>query len=235
MRLGGQQPGVDDGEVGGDDGQEEQEEADDLGDVEGVVGLENKGQNDKGDDSEADDDTCNCLGPGPLITGKHLGSPFDSITASLCRPFLLDAATGVARYQYGSVGRAEAVVYIYYGDVGGAGVEHSQKRGGAVEAGAVADRGGDGDDGDADEAADDGGKSAFHAGADDDDVGVGELLADREKAMDAGYADVVEAGDFGVEEFGGDGGLFGDGLVAGAGGEDGDVADGLWRLGIAGG
>jgi hypothetical protein len=42
--------------------------------------------------------------------------------------------------------------------------------------------------------------------------------------MDAGYADVVEASDFGVEELGGDGGLFGDELVAGAGGEDGYVA-----------
>ena len=67
---------------------------------------------------------------------------------------------------------------------------------------------------------------AFHAGADDDGVGLGELIADCEETVEAGDAYVVEAGDFGVEELGGDGGLFGDGLVAGAGGEDGDVA--LW-------
>ncbi len=42
--------------------------------------------------------------------------------------------------------------------------------------------------------------------------------------MEAGDAYVVEASDAGVEEFGGDGGLFGDGQVAGAGAEDGDVA-----------
>jgi hypothetical protein len=42
--------------------------------------------------------------------------------------------------------------------------------------------------------------------------------------MDAGDADVVEAGDAGVEGLGGDGGLFGDGEVAAAGADDGDVA-----------
>ena len=55
----------------------------------------------------------------------------------------------------GGVGGAEAVVDVDYGDVGGAGVEHAEERGGPVEGGAVADGGGDGDDGDADEAADD--------------------------------------------------------------------------------
>ena len=145
---------------------------------------------------------------------------------------VLAATAGSACYQYGSVGCAEAVVYIYYGDVGGTGVEHSEKGGGSVEAGTVADRGGDGDDGDADQAADDGGEGAFHAGTDDDGVGVGELVADGEEAMKAGYAYVVEAGDFGVEELGGDGGFFGDGLVAGAGAEDGDVAVGLGGVGI---
>ncbi len=51
--------------------------------------------------------------------------------------------------------------------------------------------------------------------------------------MEAGYADVVEAGDAGVEEFGGDGGFFGDGEVAGAGAEDGDVAPGFGVGGLA--
>ena len=63
-------------------------------------------------------------------------------------------------------------------------------------------------------------------------LALGELVADGEEAVDAGYAYVVEAGDFGVEELGGDGGLFGDGLVAGAGGEDGDVAGGFGGGGL---
>ncbi len=43
-----------------------------------------------------------------------------------------------------------------------------------------------------------------------------------EQAMDAGDADVVNAVDGAAEELGGDGGLFGDGDVAGAGADDGD-------------
>ena len=42
--------------------------------------------------------------------------------------------------------------------------------------------------------------------------------------MQAGDADIVEAGDGGAEELGGEGGFFGDGEVGGAGAEDGDVA-----------
>ena len=42
--------------------------------------------------------------------------------------------------------------------------------------------------------------------------------------MEAGYSYVVVAGDVGAEKLGGDGGFFGDGEIAGAGTEDGDVA-----------
>jgi hypothetical protein len=134
--------------------------------------------------------------------------------------------------QSGGVGSAEAVVDVDDGDVRGAGVEHAEEGGGTGEAGSVTNGGGDGDDGDGDQAADDGGKRAFHAGADDDGVGLGELGADGEEAMNAGDAYVIEAGDGAAEELGGDGGLFGDGEVAGAGAEDGDVAAefGWWRL-----
>ena len=68
------------------------------------------------------------------------------------------------------------------------------------------------------------GEGAFHAGADDDGVGLGELGADGEEAVDSGDAYVVEAGDLGVEELGGDGGFFGDGEVAGSGADDTDAA-----------
>ena len=45
--VGREEPGIDDGEIGGDDGEEEEDEADDLRDVEGVVSLENESENDQ--------------------------------------------------------------------------------------------------------------------------------------------------------------------------------------------
>ena len=136
----------------------------------------------------------------------------------------LTAAGRGTRDQYGSVGRTEAVIYVDDSDVGGARVEHAEEGCGAVKAGSVADRGGDGDDRDADEATDDAGERAFHAGTDDDRIGLGELIADCQNAVEACYAYVVEARDLCVEEFGGDGGFFCGWLVAGACGEDGYVA-----------
>ena len=133
-------------------------------------------------------------------------------------------AAGGAGDEGGCVGCAEAVVDVDYGHVGTAGVEHAEEGCCTGEACSVAYGGGDGEDGDADEASDDGGEGAFHAGADDDGVGFGELLADGEDAMEAGYAYVVEAGDAGVKGFRGGGGFLGYGEVAGAGAEDGDVA-----------
>ena len=96
--------------------------------------------------------------------------------------------------------------------------------------GSVADRGGHGDDGNGDEAADDRGQGAFHAGADDDARWRRRAgIAHGQEAMEAGDADIVEAGDLCAEEFRGDGGLFGHGEVAGAGAEDGDVTRGFGR------
>ena len=46
----------------------------------------------------------------------------------------------------------------------------------------------------------------------------------REQTMEAGDTDVVEALDGRAEELCGDGGLFGDGEIAGAGAEDGHSA-----------
>lgn len=122
------------------------------------------------------------------------------------------------------VGGSEAVVDVDDADVGRAGVEHAEQSGCTGEGGSVADRGGDGDDGNGDEAADDAGQSAFHSGTDDDGVGSGEDVALGEQAMDAGDADVVEARDLCAKEFGGDGCFFGGREIAGPGTEDGDVA-----------
>src|SRR6266851_7728752 len=65
------------------------------------------------------------------------------------------SAVGGAGDEGGGVGCAEAVVDVDDGDVRRAGVEHAEEGCGAGEGGSVADRGRDGDDGDADEAADD--------------------------------------------------------------------------------
>jgi hypothetical protein len=93
-----------------------------------------------------------------------------------------------------------------------------------VECGSVAYAGGDGDDGDGDEASDDAGECAFHSGADNDDACLGERAAMGEETVDAGDSDVVDVLDAVAHEFSGDDGFFGDGDVAGSGGEDGDGA-----------
>ena len=81
------------------------------------------------------------------------------------------AVVGGAGDKGGGVSGAEAVVDIDDSDVWGAGVEHAEEGRGSGEGGSVADGGGNGEDWDPDEAADDGGEGAFHAGADDDGVG----------------------------------------------------------------
>jgi len=50
----------------------------------------------------------------------------------------------------GYVAGAEAVVYVDYAYIGGAGIHHSEESGEAVERSAIADAGRDGDYGDAD-------------------------------------------------------------------------------------
>lgn len=119
----------------------------------------------------------------------------------------------------------EAAVDVDDDDVGGAGVEHAEECGEAAEAGSVADGGGDGDDGAIDESADDGGEGAFHAGGDDEAVGASEGVEASEESVEAGDADVGEEPDVAVPGLGGDAGFLGDGEVAGAGGDDDDVAE----------
>ncbi len=93
-----------------------------------------------------------------------------------------------------------------------------------MEAGAVADAGGHGDDRHRDEAGDDAGQRAFHAGDDDDDAGRPEAIVLAQQAMEAGDADVEEPIDRVAHHLGGDGGFLGDGQVRRAGGGDEDGA-----------
>jgi hypothetical protein len=74
--LGREQPRIDDGEVGWDDGEEEEEDSYDLRDVQAVVNLEKVCQNRQCNKGGADDDAGYSLCPGLVIIGKHLGTPF---------------------------------------------------------------------------------------------------------------------------------------------------------------
>ena len=123
----------------------------------------------------------------------------------------------------GDVACSEAVVDVDDGDVGATGVEHAQQGGDSFKGCAVADAGGDGDYGDFYETTDDGGESSFHAGAADDGVGCAESVELGEQTVEAGDSNIGDAGDLCAEEFGGDGGFFCDGEVAGAGTDTGDA------------
>jgi hypothetical protein len=73
----------------------------------------------------------------------------------------------------GNVAGAEAVIDIYYADVGGAGVHHSEQSRQAFEGCAITNAGGNGNYRDSYQASDYAGESAFHAGADYDYAGFG--------------------------------------------------------------
>ncbi len=122
------------------------------------------------------------------------------------------------------VAGAESVIDVDHADIRGARVEHAEQGGDSFEGRAVADAGGHGDDGDADQASDNAGQSAFHAGANNDDARPGQGFAVGQQAMNAGDSDVVKMFDFVAHEFGGDDGFFGDRDVAGSGGDHGDDA-----------
>ena len=100
-----------------------------------------------------------------------------------------------------------------------------------AEGRAVADAGGHGDDGRGDESADDAGQCAFHAGADDGHFAALQRFVMGEQAMQAGDADIEEALDGRAEEFGSDGGFFGDREIAGAGAENGHGTGWRWLRG----
>ena len=74
-------------------------------------------------------------------------------------------------YRAGDGRRTEAVVDIHDRDTAGATVEHRQQRRDPPEAGAVTDAGGNRNDGDVDEPADDAWQGALHPSDHDDDMG----------------------------------------------------------------
>ena len=126
------------------------------------------------------------------------------------------------RDQAGHVGGFESCVDIDDGDVARAAVEHRKERGDAAKIRAVADARWDADHGAGDVAADDAGEGAFHAGDDDDGVGILELGEPGRESMGPGDADVLDergADAHPIERFAD---FFDDRLIAGAGRDHGD-------------
>lgn len=95
-----------------------------------------------------------------------------------------------------------------------------------MEGCAVADAGGYGDDGAGDESGDDGGQGPFHAGDADDDMGVSEGGEVSGESVEAGDADVSDTDGGLGHGLAGELSLVGDGVVRGAGGDDGDDRQG---------
>lgn len=90
----------------------------------------------------------------------------------------------------GDVAGFEAGVDVDDTNIGGAGVEHSKERGDAAKAGAIADAGGDGDDGTGDMSADDAGERSFHTGDHDNGVGFSNAVEFSEQPLWTGDADI---------------------------------------------
>jgi hypothetical protein len=95
--LGGQDPGIEDGQVWGNDGEEEQEDADHLWDVKHVSTFKKEGQADQRNDRHADHDACKGLCPGFVVIGKHFETAFRHAliadSANNARPFSYDEQT----------------------------------------------------------------------------------------------------------------------------------------------
>ena len=130
----------------------------------------------------------------------------------------------------GEEGGAEAVVDVDDGDAGGAGGEHGIEGGFAMTGGAVASRGGHGDEGAGEKSAEHAGERAFHAGDSDDGGRFAEGVEMGENAVDASHPNVGDL-DAGVsEELESEGGFVGNGKVGGSGGDDGDVTSRIGAL-----
>jgi len=118
----------------------------------------------------------------------------------------------------------KTVVNVNDGDVGRAGIEHSEQRRDAVETGSIADAGRDGDDRHPDQSTDDGGEGAFHPGDTDDDPGRLKKLATAEDPVNPRDADVEEAFEAIAHQFDGQRRLIGDWDIGRSRGDNGDQA-----------
>ena len=91
------------------------------------------------------------------------------------------------------VGGAKTVVDVDHGNSRGAGVQHPEKGGEAVEVRAITDGGGNGDQRGADQAAQHAGESGLHAGDHDQGVLRTEFIHPTECAVETGDPDVVKS------------------------------------------
>ena len=132
--------------------------------------------------------------------------------------FLLPTTHGEPVDERCLVAGPEAVVDIHDRYSGRAAIEHGEQGRDAAEARAVADAGGDPDDGARHKAADDAGERALHSGHHHGHIGFKELLADMQQPVYAGHPDVVDAVHAASEHLCGHGSLFGHRDVRGPGG-----------------
>ena len=89
-----------------------------------------------------------------------------------------------------------------------------------MKTGAISNARRDGNDRALNQPGDHAGQSAFHAGHDNEDMGLLNFREAIEEAVQARNTDIVDALDGVAHDFGGHGGFFSDGNIAGAGGED---------------
>ena len=123
------------------------------------------------------------------------------------------------------VSGTEAVVDVHDGYTAGTGIQHAEQRCDPAQGGAVSDAGRDGDDGTVCQTADDRGQSSFHTGDGDDAAGAHNGVHVREKAMNPGNPDVVEADYLIPQHLGGDSCFFGHRNVACSARSDDHFAD----------
>ena len=114
------------------------------------------------------------------------------------------------------VAGTKSIINIDCDDAVRAGIDHRQKRRKAVEAGAIADRCRNGDDGILHEASDDRSKSPFHPGDGDDAVRAPDQGFLGKDPVDAAHAHVVNALDMRAEVFSRLGRFFGDESLMGS-------------------
>ena len=125
----------------------------------------------------------------------------------------------------GDAGGAKPVVDVDDGNIRSAGIEHAQERRDPAETGAIADASRHGNDRCGDEATNDAGKRAFHSRNANNDASLRQLaFAMPEQAVNASDANVVELIYPVAHHARGEKGFFGDGNVAGTGGNDKDQA-----------
>jgi len=123
----------------------------------------------------------------------------------------------------------EPVIDVDDGDAWSAGVEHPKKGGDSLEVGSISNGCGDGDEGGADESAQNAGKGGFHSGDDNQGMVVAKYIEVLQGPVEACDTDVIKSGGTMPKEFQGDVGFFRNRMIGGSCGTYGDMKGGVGR------